>query len=59
MLVLSRKVGERIVIGDAVVTIAKIKGDKVKIGIEASKEIKVRRQELITGDNNYERDIEH
>ena len=47
MLVLSRKVGERVAIGDlAVITVLTIQGNKVRLGIEASKEIKVLRQEL-------------
>ena len=49
MLVLSRKAGEQIVVGDlTVITIIKIQGNKVRFGIEASKEIKVARPELIT-----------
>ena len=49
MLVLSRKVGEQIVIGDSIViTVIKIHGSKVRIGIEASKEMKIARQKRIT-----------
>ena len=44
MLVLSRKIGEKIVINDnIVVTIVDIRGDKVRLGIEAPKEIPVER----------------
>ena len=48
MLVLSRKKNESIVIGDreVVVTIVEIRGDKVKLGIEASPEIAVHRIEV-------------
>lgn len=47
MLVLSRKIGEKIVIGDnIVVTIVDIRRDKVRLGIEAPKEVPVHRQEV-------------
>jgi carbon storage regulator len=47
MLTLSRKVGEKITIGDNIVLmIVEVRGDKVRIGIEAPKEIKVMRSEL-------------
>lgn len=46
MLVLSRKKNESIVIDDAiVVTVIEIRGDKVRLGIEAPKEVGVHRQE--------------
>jgi carbon storage regulator len=48
MLVLSRKNQEEIVIGDSItVTILKVKGSTVKLGIEAPKELRVRRSELV------------
>jgi carbon storage regulator len=48
MLVLSRKVGEKIVIdNDIVVTIVRIQGDKVRIGIEAPANVPVHRQEIV------------
>lgn len=47
MLILSRKVDESIIIGDDIlVSIVDIKGDQVKLGIEAPKDIKVYRQEV-------------
>lgn len=47
MLVLSRKVGERIVIGDNVtVTVVRITGGGVRLGIEAPAEMAVVREEL-------------
>lgn len=47
MLVLSRQRDESIVIGDdIVVTVVDIRGDKVRLGIEAPKTITVHRQEV-------------
>jgi carbon storage regulator len=47
MLVLSRKVGERILIGDRVtVTVVRISGGGVRLGIEAPPEMAVIREEL-------------
>ncbi len=47
MLVLSRKVGERILIGNQVtVTVVRITGGGVRLGIEAPKEMTVIREEL-------------
>ena len=47
MLVLSRKRNESIVINDnVVVTIVDIRGDDVRLGVEAPKEIPVHRQEV-------------
>ncbi|MCI0358151.1 MAG: carbon storage regulator [Planctomycetaceae bacterium] len=47
MLVLSRKRDERIVIGDnIVITIVDVRGDKVRVGIEAPPEVPVHRQEV-------------
>jgi len=51
MLVLTRGVGERVIIGDnIVITILEVEGRFVKIGIDAPKEIKILREEL------YEKD---
>ncbi len=47
MLVLSRQRDESIIIGDnVVITIVDIRGDKVKLGIEAPREISVHRREV-------------
>ena len=47
MLVLSRKAGERIWIGDDIsVTVVRISGGGVRIGIQAPKEMPVVREEL-------------
>ena len=47
VLVLSRKVGQRIEIGDdVVVTVTGIKGNRIQLGIDAPKEVSIRRSEL-------------
>ena len=47
MLVLSRNRDEQIVISDnIVVTVVEIRGDKVRLGIDAPKDIPVHRQEV-------------
>lgn len=48
MLVLSRKKGERLAIGHEItVEILGIEGDRVRIGIDAPKEIRIFRHELL------------
>ena len=47
MLVLSRKVGERLVIGDnIIVTVTKSSAGRVRLGIEAPPEVQIARGEL-------------
>jgi carbon storage regulator len=47
MLVLSRKVGERVLIGSSVVvTVAEIQGNRVKLAFDAPNEIPVHREEV-------------
>lgn len=47
MLVLSRKKGEKIVVGTNIeVTIVEIRGDKVRLGIVAPKDVPVHREEV-------------
>lgn len=48
MLVLSRKKNESIVINDnVIVTVVEVRGDKVRIGIEAPRDVTVHRQEVL------------
>ena len=48
MLVLSRRVGDSVVIGDdVVVTVLEVRGDVVRIGVDAPRDVAVRRQELL------------
>lgn len=47
MLVLSRKKNESIVINNNIkITIVEVRGDKVRLGIEAPKDVPVHRQEV-------------
>lgn len=47
MLILTRRIGETLKIGDEVsVTILDIKGSQVRVGISAPKEVAVHRQEI-------------
>ncbi|MDR3170546.1 MAG: carbon storage regulator CsrA [Treponema sp.] len=47
MLILSRKVNEKIMIGDDIsISIIEIQGDHIRIGVDAPKAIKVFRQEV-------------
>lgn len=49
MLVLARKLNERIMIGDTIeLSILEIKGDQVKIGIQAPNSVKVYRYEVFS-----------
>lgn len=56
MLILSRKKGESIKIGDDIeIFVAEIKGDKVRLGISAPDDMKICRTELyLTVENNKE-----
>lgn len=48
MLVLSRKMDEQIVIGEEIrITVLRVKGDRVKLGIQAGEELKIMRGELL------------
>jgi carbon storage regulator len=47
MLILSRKVNEKIMIGDDIsVSIIEVRGDQVRLGVDAPKTVKVFRQEV-------------
>lgn len=58
MLVLSRKVGERILIGDKItITVVKVTHGGVRIGVEAPPEMAVVREELAERLAQLERDL--
>ena len=48
MLVLSRRIGESVVVGDDVtITVLEVRGDVVRIGIDAPRSVRVHRAELL------------
>jgi carbon storage regulator CsrA len=49
MLVLSRKVNEQIIIGDQIrLTVVSIRGNQVRIGLEAPPSVSILREELVS-----------
>jgi len=58
MLILTRRAGESLMIGEDVsITVLGVKGNQVRIGIDAPKEVAVHREEIydrIQGDDNQE-----
>jgi carbon storage regulator len=63
MLILSRKLGEKVVIGDNItVTVVDIDRGKVRLGFEAPRDIQINRLELhetIHGKQQENKDAEH
>lgn len=60
MLILTRKIGESIVIGEGIiVTVLNVKGRQAKIGVAADKEIPVHREEIFQKIISQQSDLEH
>ena len=60
MLVLSRKVGERVVIGDRItVTVLEVKGRQVRLGFEAPPDVQIWRGELAFDHSQHGADDSH
>jgi carbon storage regulator len=54
MLVLTRKIGEQIVIGDDIkIKIVEVKGKQVRVGIEAPRSVEVNREEIYKQKNAH------
>jgi len=52
MLVLSRKPGEKVVIGNGItVTVVEVKGNRVRLGIDAPEQVRILRAELACWQN--------
>lgn len=53
MLVLSRKLGEKICIGENIcITVVDVERGKIRLGIEAPRDVPIFRQELLTGNQH-------
>jgi carbon storage regulator CsrA len=60
MLVLTRKANEEILIGDDIkITLVRIRGNSVRIGIEAPREVRVVRGELVDRDSEVDTELEY
>ena len=60
MLVLSRKAGERLIIGDDItITVTKCGQNRVVLGIDAPKDVQVKRAELLGADRSAVFPIPH
>jgi len=54
MLVLSRKEGEEVLVGDnVIVRIVRVRGDRVTIGFEAPKDVIIKRTELLSKEDQH------
>ncbi len=59
MLVLSRKKNESIIINDHItVTVVEVRGDKVRLGIDAPKDVTVHRREIYEAIQNQARALD-
>ncbi len=60
MLILTRRVGETLVIGDNVkITVLGVKGNQVRVGVDAPKEVSIQRAELFENAQEQNPALEH
>jgi carbon storage regulator len=57
MLVLTRRDGESVLIGDALVTVQAVHGGAVKVLIDAPKSVRIARAELLTDEERELREV--
>ena len=58
MLILTRRVGETLMIGDEVtVTVLGVKGNQVRIGVNAPKDVSVHREEIYERIKNEQKEV--
>lgn len=56
MLILTRRVGETLIIGDdVVITVLGVKGNQVRIGINAPKDVSIHREEIYNRIHQYQK----
>ncbi len=58
MLVLSRKPGEKVIIGRITVSVVEIKGNRAKVGIEAPDQVRIMRAEIAGWQDPLEAELE-
>lgn len=60
MLVLTRSIGEKLIIGDGEIklTVLDIRGSQVRIGIEAPRSVAVHREEIFAKINETKKEVE-
>ena len=57
MLVLTRKLGQSITLGDDIqITVLAVEGDRVSLGVEAPRAVRIFRSELLTGTKEVNRE---
>ena len=60
MLILTRRAGESVIIGDDVkITVLAIKGNQIRLGIDAPKDVSVHREEIYERIQNEKEDGEY